>query len=270
MSARKSFSQAKYSQVVDFFPNTRPYRRSLGEVQGPGGVLAPQLEQRIPGTEESDGGRVEGQVFCRKELLVILRELKHRLGRRFPPQLRKFSANCSMWHPDLWSKPIILRTAAYHLNKRSHQDSDEVIPVRACLSDASKNFFIGYDGKICSKKIIPAPVVNASRRFDGIGGYDGSARFPYDGSVPQPPPMGPSSERASTQKWTKAFEFGFHSTQYFQRAHTCQNGRRRPRSSPFDQNSGPSQIPIMEEYKQTLLFTDPDPSWKPEDLPKDA
>jgi hypothetical protein len=35
---------------------------------------------------------------------------------------------------------------------------------------------------------------------------DGSARFPYDSSVPQPPPMGPFSERASTQKWTKAFE----------------------------------------------------------------
>lgn len=26
----------------------------------------------------------------------------------------------------------------------------------------------------------------------------------------------------------------------------------------------------MEEYKQTLVWTDPDPSWKPEDPPTDA
>jgi hypothetical protein len=44
-----------------------------------GGVLRDRPEKSVPGTDLSSGGKVEGEIFCRDQMLVFLRELKHRL-----------------------------------------------------------------------------------------------------------------------------------------------------------------------------------------------
>jgi hypothetical protein len=45
-----------------------------------GGVLRDRPEKSVPGTDLSSGGKVEGEVFCKDQMLIFLRELKHRLG----------------------------------------------------------------------------------------------------------------------------------------------------------------------------------------------
>ncbi|KAJ7832012.1 hypothetical protein B0H14DRAFT_3872031 [Mycena olivaceomarginata] len=77
--------------------------------------------------------------------------------------------------------------------------------------------------------------------------------------------MGPSSERASTQKWTKIKDLTL--KQPVRMAGGAQG------ASPSIKTQGRARAEsdaIMEEYKQTLVLTDPDPSWRPEDPPKDA
>jgi hypothetical protein len=43
-----------------------------------GGILRDRPENPIAGIDLSSGGRVEGEIFCHVNLLIFLRELKHR------------------------------------------------------------------------------------------------------------------------------------------------------------------------------------------------
>jgi hypothetical protein len=47
-----------------------------------GGVLRDRPEKSVPGTDLSSGRNVEGEVFCRDQMLVFLRELKYQLDGR--------------------------------------------------------------------------------------------------------------------------------------------------------------------------------------------
>jgi hypothetical protein len=47
-----------------------------------GSVLRNRPEKSVPGTDLSSGGKVEGEVFCKDQMLIFLQELKHRLGEK--------------------------------------------------------------------------------------------------------------------------------------------------------------------------------------------
>ncbi|KAJ6567759.1 hypothetical protein DFH09DRAFT_1314267 [Mycena vulgaris] len=100
-----------------------------------GGILRNKPEHSVPVTVLSSGGEFEGGIFCRDEMLIFVRELKHRhqLQKEFLDSLAQVL--CELF-------------AVWHLNRRTNADviTDKLIPVRACLCDGSETHFLSYDG----------------------------------------------------------------------------------------------------------------------------
>ncbi|KAJ6614006.1 hypothetical protein B0H10DRAFT_2191704 [Mycena sp. CBHHK59/15] len=288
LAARKSFSEAQYEEVADFFnlqKNTAedPFEGwadldvpqvllptsvldeshvspgSASELQneaataaflaGPlqtlvclfGGILKDLPEQHIPGTLISSDGRIEGEIFCREKLLLFARELKFNIHTELLKALAQVL--CELF-------------AAWHLNLGLHKDVDDqtLIPVRGCLCDASKAYFIGYNGSVFSRYIttslpkqaslgehIDATIELANYTFGVLlAGYLNAIKLygrrsvrrgktvdvdPTRGShrtmvAPQLPSISrPPAERLSTEGWKTAVELGLKSAILFRRAY---------------------------------------------------
>ncbi|KAJ7643063.1 hypothetical protein DFH06DRAFT_1426936 [Mycena polygramma] len=112
-----------------------------------GGVLTDKLEKYRPKTDLSGGGRVEGEVFCRSELLLFVRELKYDLGVKFAKAVAQVM--CELF-------------AAWHYNKRYNKDipDDFLVPVRACLCDAKRSHFVSFNGEKFTKASTAAPALS--------------------------------------------------------------------------------------------------------------
>ncbi|KAJ6466296.1 hypothetical protein C8R45DRAFT_485143 [Mycena sanguinolenta] len=109
-----------------------------------GGILRNKPEQPIPGNDLNSGGRVEVEVLCRDAILFFLREYKWDVHRNFLDSVAQVC--CELY-------------TIHHLNRRLNQDAAEhpslLPPVRGSLCDARSTYFIGYDGKEFSKRIVP-------------------------------------------------------------------------------------------------------------------
>ncbi|KAF8173773.1 hypothetical protein K438DRAFT_2050574 [Mycena galopus ATCC 62051] len=297
MAARKSFSHANYDEVMDFFQLTRNKADPLKDwpdletpqirlpvsvmsdvadqvyqalathgspfevnnaafLSGPflaltrlfGGVLRDRRpEQTISGSTMSGGGRAEIEIFCRDAVVFFLRDFNVRGN--FSKSLAR--ACCELY-------------AIWHLNQCENKDASThrpafLIPVRTCLCDALNTYFIGYDGRVFSKYVIPRPAPASSLR-DYVAtaqevssytsqvaqysfgilveGYNAVVKSYYarslhrgrigDRSAPSsylpirvpPPATTPSFDRASSTGWADAVKLGSKSAHFFARAFT--------------------------------------------------
>ncbi|KAF7357590.1 hypothetical protein MSAN_01355400 [Mycena sanguinolenta] len=107
-----------------------------------GGILTNKPERPMRG---NDLNRVKVQIFCQGTILFFLREYKRNVHRNFPDTLAQVC--CELY-------------AVHQCNRRLNKDAAELDPsllppVRASLCDAQFTYFIGYDGKEFSKRIVP-------------------------------------------------------------------------------------------------------------------
>ncbi|KAJ7745439.1 hypothetical protein DFH07DRAFT_16580 [Mycena maculata] len=102
-----------------------------------GGTLRDKPEKSFPGTELRRGG----EIFCRDEMLMFLREREHQPQKNFLDSLAQVL--CELF-------------AVWHLNRRMNAgiSADKLTPVRACLCDASETHFLSYNGLRFSKRSV--------------------------------------------------------------------------------------------------------------------
>ncbi|KAJ7145411.1 hypothetical protein C8R43DRAFT_1012704 [Mycena crocata] len=268
-----------------------------------GGVLRDRPEGSLPGTSLSSGGRLEGEIFCRQDRLLFVRELKFDLTAKISKALAQVL--CELF-------------AAWNLNKRNNKDInlEEVVPVRACLEDASTTYVISYDGtsftqhhfhglnKSASTEDHVFHILHVSTYVFGLllEGYvrsvtlyrarsiargkssDKSKRGSYRPVVdPQPPLMTTAPElRASTAGWNEAVELGRKSYAYFCRAGEVKSDKRAQTGlellnqsitawpTPFPSLLLPATVKskcesIMGTHLASLQ-EDPEPTWEPSSL----
>ncbi|KAJ7092644.1 hypothetical protein C8R44DRAFT_405850 [Mycena epipterygia] len=211
-----------------------------------GGLLRDKPERSVPGTEISSGGKIEGEVFCHTEMLIFIRELKHRaqLQKKFLDSLAQVL--CELF-------------AVWHLNRRMHADvsPEKLIPVRVCLCDGLDTHFLSFDGIRFRKRSFlghPSPikglngvkdyvkqsiVVNTYTFALLLEGYHDTLRLYYERSTHRgqmgdngtrgshssvtipgiPPPMGARIDRLTTHGWYTALRFAYEARAFLQRAH---------------------------------------------------
>ncbi|KAJ6535995.1 hypothetical protein DFH09DRAFT_98697 [Mycena vulgaris] len=212
-----------------------------------GGILRDKPENILPlaGTDLSSGGQFEAEIFCREEMLILIRELKHckRLQTDFLKALAQVL--CELF-------------AVWHLNRQGNEDIDEakLIPVHACLYDGVDAYFISYDGDKFRRHAIsgPPPVkglggieeyTEASLKVHHytfalfLEGYFKTLQLYHERSVRRgssgdvstrgshrtvsssvPPPMRRAVDSDTTKGWHEALRLAYDSRAYFQRAHT--------------------------------------------------
>ncbi|KAJ6530359.1 hypothetical protein DFH09DRAFT_1411173 [Mycena vulgaris] len=245
-----------------------------------GGILRDKLEQHLPGTALSSGGR---EIFCREERLLFVRELKHDVGAKFteaPAQVL-----CEFF-------------AAWHLNRRYNKDVpvDHLVPVRACLYDASSAYFIGYDGSQFSRHVVASPAKPATIEEHVLSsleitqytfgvlleGYAEAIQLYGKRSISRGR-AGDATARGSHRTvvvnpqspWTEAVNLGLKSTLCFQRAHQIQSDIAAERGLQLLQERWCFPIlhlrilkgPDIETHHGSTpadLREDPDPTWEPQ------
>ncbi|KAJ6472712.1 hypothetical protein C8R47DRAFT_1221726 [Mycena vitilis] len=218
-----------------------------------GGILRDRPERALPGTDATKGGKVEGEVYCVKDLLVYLRELKVK-GKLQGTVRDKDYLNCV-------AQTMCELHAAYHYNRVVHQDlaPADHVPVYACLYDAVTAVFFSYDGAVFRKrefKDVPCPGPESSKEdlsayvrksfeihcytfavlLEGYVNwvelyYRRSARRAEAGDVnprgsheaqrvvPPPPASSIGSGRPSTMGWNAALRKAHLAREYLRRAH---------------------------------------------------
>ncbi|KAJ7848084.1 hypothetical protein B0H13DRAFT_2362113 [Mycena leptocephala] len=213
-----------------------------------GGVLRDRPEKSVPGTDLSSGGKVEGEVFCKDQMLIFLRELKHRLGGK------EFADHVAQVICEIY--------AVWHLNRQKNIDIPEtnLIPVVACLYDGMQAHFIAFNGVDFKRRSFPA-VTLQTQGLQGVGeyfehtlqvsspvheytfavllsGYYNTLRLYYERTVsrgekgdasapgshravttiPVPPLMGEHIDRLSAEGWQSALELAYEARECFRRA----------------------------------------------------
>ncbi|KAJ6581240.1 hypothetical protein B0H19DRAFT_1114354 [Mycena capillaripes] len=180
ISLRKPFSHARYAILVEFFGEKDPFERwgdvaissvflptlvvekvfvraiesfvgrgSIGETPAGlfmsgtfqtlvhlfGGILSYRLEH-------SGGGKIEGEILCRDNVLILTREV-----------------NRDQHFLDVLAQVVCELCALWHLNRRANSDVDEtrLVPVYACLCDAADAYFVSYDSNRFHKRVFTAP-----------------------------------------------------------------------------------------------------------------
>ncbi|KAJ7447100.1 hypothetical protein B0H11DRAFT_2248525 [Mycena galericulata] len=185
-----------------------------------GGILRDRPENRVPETDISSD---EGAIFCRDEMLFLVRELKYRQSGKTKFLQALTPVLCELF-------------AVWHLNRRqnTHIDPTMLIPVHACLYDAADVYFLSYDGVSFRRRIFlntrsPATVIkDLQEHIYGtlnvhkytfallLEGYYNSLTLNYERSVRE-------SRRATvcptTTAWHTACRLAYESRAFFQRAH---------------------------------------------------
>ncbi|KAJ7471002.1 hypothetical protein FB451DRAFT_1252697 [Mycena latifolia] len=195
-----------------------------------GGILRDKPEHTVPGTDISSGGKFERQIFCRDEMLIIVREKQSD---------KKFL--------DALSQVLCELFAAWHLNRKSNKDIDtsRLIPAQAWLCDAADTYFLSYDGVRFRRRIVRGPKppgkglggveeyaystlkVHNYMFASLVEGYYHAVKLHYErSSRAHPTATGSVIHHETTKVWYNVLRLAYESRAFFQRAHEVQSNQR--------------------------------------------
>ncbi|KAJ7500335.1 hypothetical protein B0H11DRAFT_2189617 [Mycena galericulata] len=199
-----------------------------------GGILQYRPEHTASGTDFSSGE--EAAIFCHDEMLFFVREFKNR--RR--SERKKFIKALAQVLCELFG--------VWHLNRRKKEDIDPtmLIPVHACLYDATDFYFLSYDGFGFRKRIFRNSVAPQTGGRDVqdyvyetlrvhmytfallLEGYNSAVTLQYERSVRRNLLLGPNVGRGACRDtghstttasgWRTACRLAYESRAFFQRA----------------------------------------------------
>ncbi|KAJ7666393.1 hypothetical protein B0H14DRAFT_2658348 [Mycena olivaceomarginata] len=191
-----------------------------------GGVLRDRPEKSVPRTGLSSGGKVEGEVFCKDQMLIFLRELKHRLGGK--------------------------EFADYVAQTQGLQGMGEYFEhtLKAPSPVYEYTFTVLLNGYYHTLQIYYEQTVSRGEKGDLQASAPGSHRAVT--MLPIPPPMGEHIDHLSTQGWQSALGL----------AYEASSGHGRRNFEPCTPSMAEQKTnELFNQYLKTLCH-DPDTLWQ--------